>query len=146
MTVVTELDTNPTQSKQKQFVIFNNRDNLLFTRRSKCGATKDVGTLFLELTRWIRHPPKKLIFFIIIIINLFALARSVIILSLNKAVTFKVTLNFPAAQALNLWMLLTSPNTIRQLSFICAIRPVSASVKASLPNSHTAMNDTPLCL
>lgn len=41
-------------------------------------------------------------------------------------------------------MLLPSPNTIRQLSFICAIRPVSASVKAPLPNSHTVMNDRPL--
>lgn len=54
--------------------------------------------------------------------------------------------NFLVAQALkrNLWMLLPSPNTIRQLSFICAIRPVSSSVKVLLPNSHTVMNDIPL--
>ena len=53
--------------------------------------------------------------------------------------------NFVVAQAskLLLWMLLPSPNTIRQLSFICAIRPVSASVKVLLPNSHTVMNDIP---
>lgn len=54
--------------------------------------------------------------------------------------------NFLVAQAseLNFWMLLPSPNTIRQLSFICAIRPVSASVKVQLPNSHTVMNYIPL--
>lgn len=76
-----------------------------------------------------------------------SLTRSLALsLSLCKAMTFKVTPNFLVAQAseLNFWMLLPSPNTIRQLSFICAIRPVSASVKASLPNSHTVMNDKPL--
>lgn len=54
--------------------------------------------------------------------------------------------NFLAAQAseLNFWTLLLSSNTIRQLSFICALRPVSASVKVQLPDSHTVMNYIPL--
>lgn len=37
----------------------------------------------------------------------------------------------------------SAPHQIRQLSFICAVRPVSASAKVPLPNGHTAMNNKP---
>lgn len=53
---------------------------------------------------------------------------------------------FPAAQAskLNFLYAPPSPNIARQLSFICTMRPVFASVKVSLPNGHTVINGIPL--
>lgn len=53
---------------------------------------------------------------------------------------------FPAAQASKLNFLYAPPssNIARQLSFICTMRPVSASVKVSIPNGHTVINGIPL--
>lgn len=53
---------------------------------------------------------------------------------------------FPAAQTskLNFLNAPPSPNIARQLNFICTMRPVSASMKVSLPDGHTVISGIPL--
>lgn len=136
--------THTWHKANRMFVcMFKNRDNLLLTQGPWfCASRSHVGTSLV--TWWSSVSPQPLFFLQLIRTHTLSLSVSVC-LSLSKVMTFKVTLNFLVAQASNLILNAPpSPNTIRQLSFICTIRTVYASVKVLSPSGHTVKNDIPL--
>lgn len=140
---MTEQDTYLTQANRIFFCCcLLSIDNLLFTQRPWTRAVQLKMSVRFYAMKF--DTPKKARLHLPT--HLLALSFSPSPSFTKKVCDIQGYFIFPAAQASKLNFLYAPPssNIARQLSFICTMRPVSASVKVSIPNGHTVINGMPL--